>query len=231
MIVTPIKTELPVIERALSFEVAHRAGIDAHWQKQVEANPNLWNGPFFLFTGVHLDGHILRGQAHPTDFATFLYHRHIDRGHDHDVTHITGTSLAITSDGVIVAMEMAGHTANAGHIYFPAGSFDPQDVHGGKLDTMFNVRREVREELGLTLAESDFEPRWIGVSHDDTWHIAIPCYLPMSFDALNERFRTYQAEGGDDELARLVPIRTAEEAQILRPFARMLAQHILAETH
>ncbi|MGB7432415.1 MAG: NUDIX hydrolase [Ahrensia sp.] len=229
MIVTPISTDLPVVDTPLSFEVAHRAAIAAHWNTQLADNPNLWNGPFFLFTGVQLDGGVLRGEAHPTDFATFLYHRRVNRGHDHDVTHITGTSLAITSDGVIVAMEMAGHTANAGHIYFPAGSFDPQDVIDNKLDTMFNVRREIREELGLDLTVSDFQPRWIGVSHDDTWHVAIPCHLPMTFDALNERFRSYQAEGGDDELARLVPIRSVDDAQILRPFARMLAEHVLAE--
>lgn len=229
MIMTPISTDLRVVDTPLSFEAAHRAAIDAHWQKQLTANPKLWNGPFFLFTGVHLDGETLRGQAHPTDFATFLYHRHVDRGHDHDVMHITGTSLAVTDDGVIVAMEMASHTANAGHIYFPAGSFDPQDVIDNKLDTMFNVRREIREELGVDLAASDFEPRWIGVSHDDTWHVAIPCQLPMSFAALDARFRQYQAEGGDDELARLVPIRTFEDTHIMKPFARMLAEHVLGE--
>lgn len=227
MIVTPIKTNLPVVEGPLSFEVAHRVAIEAHWQKRLAENPHLWNGPFFLFTGVALEGDTLIGEAHNTDFATFLYLRDIDRGHDHDVMHITGTSLAMTSDGAIVAMEMAGHTANAGHIYFPAGSFDPQDVIDGSLDTMFNVRRELGEELGLQMTPDSFESNWIGVSHDDTWHIAIACHLPVSFAELDVQFRAYQAKGGDDELARIVPIRTVKDAQLLRPFARMLAEHVL----
>lgn len=229
MIVTPIDTDLPVVQTPLAFERAHRAAIDAHWAKRLADNPHLWNGPFYLFTDVHLADGILRGQAHPTDFATFLYHRDIERGHDFGVTHITGTSLPMTADGVIVAMEMASHTANAGHLYFPAGSFDPQDVVADTLDPMVNVCREIGEELGLPMTPDKFEKDWLGVFRDDTWHVAIPSRLPMTFAQLDAHFKTYQAGGGDDELARLVPVRTISDAATLKPFAAMLATHILEQ--
>ncbi|MEM0900040.1 MAG: NUDIX hydrolase [Pseudomonadota bacterium] len=227
MIVADISVDFPIVDEPLAFDVANRAKIDADWAKRIADKPRMWNGPFFLFTGVTLGGSHLTAKAHPTDFATFLYHRHVDRGHEFDVMHITGTSLITTSDNVIIAMEMASHTANAGHIYFPAGSFDPDDVVDGRLDVFTNVVRELGEEVGLHLGAADFEDDWVGVRDDDTWHIAMPSRLDMTFDEFEKHFQKHQRDTGDDELARLFPVRNSEDSQALRPFARMLADHML----
>ena len=227
MIIKDIKADLPVVDEPLAFELAHRRQIDAYWNQRLEANPRLWNGPFFLFTDAHMDGQTLRARGHRTDFATFLYVRHVDRGRDFNVMHITGTSLPVTSDNAIVAMEMASHTANAGHIYYPAGSFDPQDLVDGHLDPMTNVRREMAEEIGMKLDVDDFQRQWVGVMSDDTWHVALPVHLPMTFAECERHFVNYQAESGDDELARIVPVRSKADAKPLRPFARLLAEHML----
>lgn len=226
MIVTPIATDLRVTDTPLGFEQEHRAAIDAYWAKRIRENSRLWNGPFFLFTDVICRDGLLTGQAHRTDFATFLYLRHENR--DPSVTHVTGSSLMRAADGAIIAMEMAAHTANAGRIYFPAGSFDPADVVDDRLDPMTNVRRELVEETGFSFSSSAFEDA-IAVFDDDTWHVALPNRLPWTFDEVHTRMKAHQAATGDDELARLVPIRTLADTKQMVPFARMLSEHVLTE--
>ena len=67
------------------------------------------------------------------------------------------------NDGGFVLGEMAPHTANAGKIYFPAGTPDPTDVTSGTVDLVGSVMREVFEETGLTSADFVPEPGWVTV--------------------------------------------------------------------
>ena len=53
------------------------------------------------------------------------------------------------SDGAFVLGVMGPQTANAGKIYFPAGTPDPGDVVGQEVDLAGSVRREIAEETGL----------------------------------------------------------------------------------
>ena len=67
------------------------------------------------------------------------------------------------ADGAFLLGQMAAHTFNAGQIYFPAGTPDPDDIVGDKVDLEFSVRRELNEETGLDAAEFTMEPGWTAV--------------------------------------------------------------------
>jgi len=87
-----------------------------------------------------------------TDFASFLAWRDWEFP-DREVFNGFGMARCAAADGAFVMGEMGGHTANAGRIYFPAGTPDLDDIKGDTVDIAGSVVREVGEETGLSPAD------------------------------------------------------------------------------
>ena len=66
----------------------------------------------------------------------------------------------LSGDGAFLLTVMGPHTFNAGKIYFPCGTPDPNDVVADKVDLDLSVRRELKEETGLDITEFDAEAGW-----------------------------------------------------------------------
>ena len=140
------------------------------------------------------------------------------------MTHITGTSLPVMADGSLFAVRMAAHTANAGHIYFPAGSLDADDLTGGAFDISTNIARELAEETGFVFDEVEAETGFVAVRDDGALYLARRNRLPFGFAEGLRRLERHQAETGDDEIETAVPVRPgAETLERLKPHARTLA--------
>src|SRR6516162_11314450 len=151
--------DLPVRPFAWPFAERRRSDIDAHFAERRRERPKLWNGRVLIGHHPVFADRRFSAEYFETDFASFLAWR--DWGFpDSDVFNGFGMGALRAADGAFVMGEMAGHTANAGRIYFPAGTPDLDDLKGGAVDIAGSVVREVEEETGLTPADYRLEPHW-----------------------------------------------------------------------
>jgi 8-oxo-dGTP pyrophosphatase MutT (NUDIX family) len=181
-----------VAERAWPFAEAQRGEIAAHFAVQ-QRRLSLWNGRVLLGTAPVFSGERLTASYFTVDFASFLAWR--DWGFpDKDVFNGFGMGALRASDGAFVLGEMGGQTANAGRIYFPSGTPDPDDVRDGRLDIPASVAREVEEETGLAPHEYRAAPHWDCVFTG----VALAMMRTLDVDMRGEALRTKI----EDNLAR-----------------------------
>jgi 8-oxo-dGTP pyrophosphatase MutT (NUDIX family) len=151
--------DLKVEPFAWPFAKDRRAEIDAHFAERQREKPKLWNGRVLLARLPSFEGQCFSARYFETDFASFLAWR--DWGFcDGDVFNAFGMGALRASDGAFLLGVMGPHTANAGRIYFPAGTPDPADIAGDTFDMAGSVVREIEEETGLTAADYTTATHW-----------------------------------------------------------------------
>jgi hypothetical protein len=104
------------------YEAANKADIDTNWQAELAANPALFDGQVMLFSSIDWDNGRLDAVCHSGRFATYLLYG--ARSRSERLGHMFAHAMPVASDGSLVAIRMAPHTANPGRVYFAAGSFD-----------------------------------------------------------------------------------------------------------
>jgi 8-oxo-dGTP pyrophosphatase MutT (NUDIX family) len=150
--------------REWPFAVERADDIARHWRQRKAQKPQMFNGRVLLlgqheFISRHDGATILRGSYFEVDFSAFLAWR--DFGFpDSPVCNCFSMAALRSMDGAFLLGEMGAHTANAGSIYFAAGTPDAQDVFAGKVDLAASVARELREETGLGADDVAMAPNW-----------------------------------------------------------------------
>lgn len=185
------------------YETGHRAAIDARWSREIARNPALFDGRIVLFSDIRLANGRLEGVGHEARFATFLHWR---AGSPAGAYHCFASAMLVSGDGALIAVRMGPHTANAGKVYFAAGSFEPDDVAGGSVDVVANMRREVMEETGLDLDDAEAVPGWLGWSWSGRTVLARRYRFREPAEALAERIRQVVARQADPEIVGPVVI-------------------------
>ena len=207
------------------FETANAAGIDANWRAEHAANPALFDGKVALLARLAYRDGRLEGACHAIRFATFLYWRKTRPwpGAEHSFAH----AIPVTSDGALVAIRMGPGTANAGKVYFAAGSFDPGDFPGGKVDIDLNMAREVSEETGLDISGLPRDPHYHALSGASGTVIVRRYFLPQPADAVTESIRAFVASDPEPEIEEPVIIRSADDLPdgIMPYMATLIAWH------
>lgn len=186
---------------------ANRAFIERHFEQAREKRPALWNGRVLLLHRFAIEAAVFRGAYLEADFASFLAWR--DAGFpDPSVRNCFSAGALRAADGAFLLGRMARHTANAGKIYFPAGTPDPGDVGtGGAVDLMGSVLRELAEETGLSASEVSPGPRWYAALAGARIGLMRPLRLREESDTLAARIRAFIAGEQDPELEDVVVVR------------------------
>jgi 8-oxo-dGTP pyrophosphatase MutT (NUDIX family) len=188
------------------FAQARRAEISAHFAEKQREKPAIWNGRVLLARNPSFEGVCFFARYFETDFASFLAWR--DWGHpDTNVFNGFGMGALRASDGAFLLGEMSTHTANAGRIYFPAGTPDPGDVVGGRLDIAGSVAREVEEETGLTAADYTAAPHWDCVAIGASIAMFRLLEVTMPADALRARIEANLRRQVQPELSAIHVVR------------------------
>jgi 8-oxo-dGTP pyrophosphatase MutT (NUDIX family) len=201
------RLQLAVTPKPWEFAAERRADIDAWFAAQQRNNPALWNGRVLLLHEYAMADGVFRGQYLETDYASFAAWRHWGRPVAAAVYDCFAAAAILAADGAFLLGVMGPHTANAGRIYFPCGTPDPDDIVGKRIDLDLSVRRELKEETGLAAGEFTSEPGWTTV-FDASLIANIKVLLGRDgAEALRSRVLAYLARERQPELSDIRIVR------------------------
>jgi 8-oxo-dGTP pyrophosphatase MutT (NUDIX family) len=166
----------------------------------------MFNGRVLLVSDLAVAADRCRATYFETDFADFLAWR--DLGYpDPSVTNGFAMGALRGADGAFVCGVMGGHTANAGRIYFPAGTPDPSDLRpDGTVDLSGSVLRELAEETDLPADSYHVAEDWIVVRQWPAVAFLRLITFPEPAAAVAERIRANLARQDEAELTDAVVI-------------------------
>jgi 8-oxo-dGTP pyrophosphatase MutT (NUDIX family) len=200
------RLQLTFSPKAWAFATERRVEVDAWFAARQCENPALWNGRVLLLHDHAMADGVFAGRYLETDFASFSAWRAWGRPAA-AVYDCFGAAAIRAADGAFLLGVMGPHTANAGRIYFPCGTPDRDDIVGTCVDLDLSVRRELKEETGLDVAEFNAEPGWITVLDGSLIaHIKV-LHSEESAEALCARIVDYLAEERQPELANIRIVR------------------------
>jgi len=195
------------------FAIERRGEIDVHFEKLRAEKPLIWNGEVLLLRRGEIADGVLSGAYLKTDFASFISWR--DWGFpDKTVRNCFPMAALRSSDGAFLLGVMGAHTATAGQIYFPAGTPDPSDIDGDRVDLERGVIRELIEETGLGAADIAAESGWFATPLGQRLALMKIVQAKESAARLRERIRAFLAAQGQPELSGIHVVRNTDD---LRP--------------
>ena len=188
------------------FAAEESSRINAHWKRLREEKPALFDGRVLLSHRLAIEEGRLSGACFETGYKSFLAWR--DFGYPGaGITNLFAMPALRAADGAFMLGEMNATTANAGRLYFPAGTPEPADVNTqGLVDFDANILRELAEETGLSPRDVTLDADWVLVFAEPL--VACMKVARSALDAapLLARFAEFNALQTNPELARLVPV-------------------------
>ena len=146
--------ELEIVKREKDIELPEAIvqKIEMFWQKQVKANPHLFNGEVWSVTKFEELEDKLRLTVQRTNYAHYLYDERVGLEGDLACYNLNGGILLETLDKKYIVGEMDETTSYPKGLQIPGGNLDQNDIkEDGTVDLIGNIARELKEELNLDL--------------------------------------------------------------------------------
>lgn len=188
---------------------------DRAWNKAVEANPSLFDGPAVACAGTRWE----RPATLVLSWARITYRHYALRlvsGNTSWLPSVFVNVVQPTDDGRVMAARMSSSTAAPGRWQLPGGSVEPPAEHDG-LDVSAvrrHAARELAEETGVDLSPEEL--RFWAVTRGQHRSIGLVFLAPPRPAALlHERFEAVtaadRASGHDPELDRIALVRSSAD--------------------
>ncbi len=158
-----------LVEHRLELSGAEERRIEELWRERKSENPALYDGRVLLARRADavVDDYgrrTLQVEFFEAPFSRLLAWKQFGQP-DWGVFNCFSAPALRSSDGAFVAGEMAQDHSQPGRIYFPCGTPDREDVVGDRVDLTGCLIRELAEETGIEIDESDLAPVWRIVSY------------------------------------------------------------------
>jgi 8-oxo-dGTP pyrophosphatase MutT (NUDIX family) len=232
IIVTPVSSlEARRLDEDWPWAAENRRLIKSYWAQLTAAKPALYNGRVLVRRRQSLSEGCLALDYVETDYASFIAHR--DHGFpDRNTGNSFSMAALRSSDGAYILGRMADHTANAGKVYFPAGTPDPDDVlPDGTVDLAGSVLRELEEETGLKPDEVAVSAGWIVVFAGGRTAMMRELRAPVAAEALRRKILGFLACEARPELSDICVVRSIEDInpEAMPPFMQAFLRFALAQ--
>lgn len=208
--------DLAVRGEPWAFARDNRYSIAAHFAQLKARIPQLFNGRILLARNPRIEGDRFCADYFEAGFADFMAWR--DWGFpDTTVVNAFGMGALRAADGAFLLGEMGPHTANAGRVYFAAGTPDPSDVAGDRMDIAGSIAREVAEETGLTADDYVAASGWTIVRDGHRVAVMRALHSPLAAEALRARIVAALAGQPEPELSAIHIVRGAADITAAMP--------------
>jgi 8-oxo-dGTP pyrophosphatase MutT (NUDIX family) len=197
-----------------AFPRENAAAIAAHWQTRIARAPGMFDGTVLLCCDHAVADGAARLDLFATRYARFIAFR--DAGSpDARVANAFAAVVPVARDGAVLLGEMGGHTANAGQIYFPCGTPDPDDIQGARVDLAGSAARELAEETGLALPD-EAETDWVLLEGEGQLAFLRPVRFPETAARLVARIADHLGAEAEPELAGMHVVRGRDDIDAAR---------------
>ncbi len=198
-------------ERAWTFAQERAGEIDENWRRLCALRSGVFDGRVLVADRWGIEERagkrVLVTRHFATNFRNFVAMREWGFP-DPDVRNCFAAAALMSADGDWVLGQMSAHTANAGHVYFPCGTPDMEDVAGAQVDLAGSVLRELEEETGIAPHEITAEDGWTIIFESGRIACMKIVRSPLKTQALASRMRAFLAAEKDAELAGVHVVRS-----------------------
>jgi 8-oxo-dGTP pyrophosphatase MutT (NUDIX family) len=213
------------------FARSHADEIERIWARETALRPATFDGRVLLQHRGELRGGVFQAGYFATSYKPFIGWTRLGWPGAHVRNGFAMAALR-ARDGAFLAARMGGHTANAGKVYFAAGTPDMDDVTpDGAVDLAGSVLRELTEETGLTLAELEVGAGWTAVTEPTRIAFMRPVAIDLPADEARALMLSRIARQAEPELADIVIIRSRsdiiEDERIMPRFMQRYLAHML----
>lgn len=214
------------------FATERKQEIATHWEALKASKPATFNGQVLLQRRGFVDGDIFRADYFQTDYASFMAWV---RGSQPDAPEAgirNGFALSAlrSRDGAYLMGVMAGHTVNAGRIWFPGGTPDLNDVTAdGRVDLTGSLLRELEEETGLAPGDVTLADGWHALVSTTRAAFLREVFIDLPADEARALIRDRLAGQAEAELSDIAVARRASDIDLERmpPFMQIFLRYML----